>query len=252
MFKHESIETNSAMLIVLTLVAISIGGLVEIVPLHYINETVEDVKDPTTGLDQVRPYTPLEQRGRDIYIREGCYTCHSQMIRPFRDEDLRYGHYSLAAESKYDHPFQWGSKRTGPDLARVGGKYSNDWHVQHLAAPRSVVPESIMPNYPWLSNTELAYADIQDRMIALKRVGVPYSQTKVEYEANVKRFGEEVAKKLDINNAEANLMAQAQAGNYDGNPGSISEMDALVAYLQVLGTMVDFSKFDEDYFIQFR
>ena len=252
MFKHESIETNSGLLIVLTMVAISIGGLVEIVPLHYIQSTVEDVKDPVTGLEQVRPYTPLEQRGRDIYIREGCYTCHSQMIRPFRDENLRYGHYSLAAESKYDHPFQWGSKRTGPDLARVGKKYSNEWHVQHLNAPRSVVPESIMPNYPWLKEAELDYSDLQDRMIALKRVGVPYSQTKVEYEANVKKFGEDVAKKLDINNAENTLLAQVQAGNYDGNPAKVTEMDALVAYLQVLGTMVDFSKFDEDHFIQFR
>ncbi len=252
MFKHESIETNSGLLIVLTMVAISIGGLVEIVPLHYIQSTVEDVKDPVTGLEQVRPYTPLEQRGRDIYIREGCYTCHSQMIRPFRDENLRYGHYSLAAESKYDHPFQWGSKRTGPDLARVGKKYSNEWHVQHLNAPRSVVPESIMPNYPWLKEAELDYSDLQDRMIALKRVGVPYSQTKVEYEANVKKFGEDIAKKLDINNAENTLLAQVQAGNYDGNPAKVTEMDALVAYLQVLGTMVDFSKFDEDHFIQFR
>jgi cytochrome c oxidase cbb3-type subunit 2 len=252
MFKHESIETNSGMLIVLTMVAISIGGLVEIVPLHYLEGTVEDVKDPTTNLDVIRPYTPLEQRGRDIYVREGCYTCHSQMIRPFRDEDLRYGHYSLAAESKYDHPFQWGSKRTGPDLARVGGKYSNEWHVQHLEGPRSVVPESIMPNYPWLKETKLDYSDVQDRMIALKRVGVPYSQTKVEYDTNVKKFGEETAKKLDINTAESTLLAQAQAGNYDGDPSSVSEMDALIAYLQVLGTMVDFSKFDEDHFIQFR
>jgi cytochrome c oxidase cbb3-type subunit 2 len=252
MFKHESIETNSGMLIVLTMVAISIGGLVEIVPLHYLSNTVEEVNDPATGVEMVRPYTPLEQRGRDIYIREGCYTCHSQMIRPFRDEDLRYGHYSLAAESKYDHPFQWGSKRTGPDLARVGHKYSNEWHVQHLDAPRSVVPESIMPNYPWLAKTELDYSDIQDRMIALKRVGVPYSQTKTEYDLNVKKFGEEVAQKLDINAAENNLVAQAQAGNYDGNLSNISEMDALVSYLQVLGTMVDFSKFDEDHFIQFR
>ncbi len=252
MFKHESIETNSGLLIVLTLVAISIGGLVEIVPLHYINSTVEEVKDPVTGLEVIRPYTPLEQRGRDLYIREGCYTCHSQMIRPFRDEDLRYGHYSLAAESKYDHPFQWGSKRTGPDLARVGKKYSNEWHVQHLKAPRSVVPESIMPNYPWLLESELDYSDLKDRMIALKRVGVPYSQTKVEYEANVKKFGEETAKKLDINNAENVMLDQAKQGNYDGNPDKLTEMDALVAYLQVLGTMVDFSKFDEDHFIQFR
>ena len=252
MFKHESIETNSGLLIVLTLVAISIGGLVEIVPLHYINSTVEEVKDPVTGLEVIRPYTPLEQRGRDLYIREGCYTCHSQMIRPFRDEDLRYGHYSLAAESKYDHPFQWGSKRTGPDLARVGKKYSNEWHVQHLKAPRSVVPESIMPNYPWLLESELDYSDLKDRMIALKRVGVPYSQTKVEYDANVKKFGEETAKKLDINNAENVMLDQAKQGNYDGNPDKLTEMDALVAYLQVLGTMVDFSKFDEDHFIQFR
>jgi cytochrome c oxidase cbb3-type subunit 2 len=174
------------------------------------------------------------------------------MIRPFRDENLRYGHYSLAAESKYDHPFQWGSKRTGPDLARVGGKYSNEWQVQHLTAPRSVVPESIMPNYPWLKETPLDLSDLSQRLVALKRVGVPYSQTKVEYEANVKKFGEDVAKKLDINQAETNLIAQAQAGNYDGNPTNVSEMDALVSYLQVLGTMVDFKKFDEDYFIQFR
>ncbi|MFZ1388125.1 MAG: cytochrome-c oxidase, cbb3-type subunit II [Thiolinea sp.] len=263
MLKHESIETNSGLLIVLTLVAISIGGLVEIVPLHYIDSTIEDVKDPTTGVEMVRPYSPLELRGRDIYIREGCYTCHSQMIRPFRDEDLRYGHYSLAAESKYDHPFQWGSKRTGPDLARVGAKYSNAWHTQHLLAPRSVVPESIMPNYPWLLETELDYSDVAERMIALKKVGVPYTLTKDEYAGwtdeqgqkhpgTVERFGEQVANTLDINRAEDNLLAQAKAGNYDGDPSSISEMDALVAYLQVLGTMVDFSKFDEDYFIQFR
>ncbi|MEZ5538027.1 MAG: cytochrome-c oxidase, cbb3-type subunit II [Thiolinea sp.] len=252
MFKHESIETNSALLIVLTLVAISIGGLVEIIPLHYINDTIEDVRDPDTGHEMVRPYTPLELRGFDIYKREGCYLCHSQMIRPFRDEDLRYGHYSLAAESKYDHPFQWGSKRTGPDLARVGGKYSDEWHVQHLIAPRSVVPESIMPNYPWLAENELKFSDIQDRMIALKKVGVPYSKTTAEYEMNVERFGEAVAKKLDINMAEQNLIAQASEGDYDGNISKITEMEALVAYLQVLGTMVDFSKFDEDHFIQFR
>jgi len=263
MLKHESIETNSGLLIILTLVAISIGGLVEIVPLHYIDSTIEDVKDPQTGLEMVRPYSPLELRGRDIYLREGCYTCHSQMIRPFRDEDLRYGHYSLAAESKYDHPFQWGSKRTGPDLARVGGKYSNAWHAQHLMAPRSVVPESIMPNYPWLAKTELDYSDVGDRMIALKKVGVPYTLTKDEYEGwtddkgqkhpgTVARFGDKVASVLDINRAEDNLLAQAKAGNYDGDPSSISELDALIAYLQVLGTMVDFSKFDEDYFIQFR
>lgn len=245
MIKHESIETNIGLLIVLSLLAMGIGGLVEIVPLFYINGTIEKVEG-------VRPYTPLEQRGRDIYIREGCYTCHSQMIRPFRDEDLRYGHYSLAAESQFDHPFQWGSKRTGPDLARVGGKYSNEWHVQHLIAPRSVVPESIMPNYPWLLQNELKYADIANRMRALKKVGVPYSETDAEFKANVERFGESVAVQLDINHAEKNLVEQAQRGNYDGVPGRLTEMDALVAYLQMLGTLVDFSKYDEGYFAEFR
>ncbi len=245
MFKHETIETNSALMIVLALVAMGIGGLVEIVPLHYINDTVEKV-------DGVRPYSPLELRGRDIYQREGCFLCHSQMIRPFRDEALRYGHYSLAAESQYDHPFQWGSKRTGPDLARVGGKYSNEWHVQHLKAPRSVVPESIMPNYPWLLENDLQYLDVGDRMRALKKVGVPYSLTKEEYDANVEKFGEEVAKMLDINRAEENLLAEAQADNFDGNPNRLTEMDALVAYLQMLGTLVDFNKYDEGYFVEFR
>lgn len=251
MMKHESVETNAALLIVLTLVAISIGGLVEIVPLFHIEGTVEDVKN-ADGKDAVRPYTPLEQLGRDIYTREGCYTCHSQMIRPFRDEALRYGHYSLAAESQYDHPFQWGSKRTGPDLARLGDKYSNSWHVKHLIAPRSVVPESIMPNYPWLMEADLDYADVQAKLATLKKVGVPYSLTQEEYAANVEKFGEDVAKKLDINQAETNLMAQAEKGNYDGEPGRLTEMDALVAYLQVLGTMVDFSKHDEAEFVKFR
>jgi cytochrome c oxidase cbb3-type subunit 2 len=251
MMKHESIETNAGLLIVLTLFVISIGGLVEIVPLFYINDTVEDVKT-AEGYDAVRPYTPLEQSGRDIYIREGCFLCHSQMIRPFRDEALRYGHYSLAAESKYGHPFQWGSKRTGPDLARVGGKYSNDWHVQHMKAPRSVVPESIMPNYPWLLENELKYSGIADNLKALKMTGVPYSLSQEEYDANVARFGADVAATLDINNAEANLMAQAEKGNFDGNPSKLTEMDALVAYLQVLGTMVDFNQYDESYFVNFR
>lgn len=242
---HESIEINAGLMIALTLIAISIGGLVEIVPLYYIEDTIEKV-------DGVRPYTPLEQRGRDIYIREGCYTCHSQMIRPFRDELMRYGHYSLAAESKYDHPFQWGSKRTGPDLARVGRKYSNAWHVQHLNNPRDVVPESIMPNYPWLLDTELDYADVADRMRALKTVGVPYSETEEEYVANVEKFGEAFAEQYDINNAERSLLAQAQSENWDGDRTRLTEMDAMVAYLQVLGTMVDFSKYDEGYFAEFR
>ncbi len=245
MIKHESIETNAGLLIALTMVVVSIGGLVEIVPLFFIEETIEQVEG-------VRPYTPLELRGRDIYQREGCYLCHSQMIRPFRDEMLRYGHYSLAAESQYDHPFQWGSKRTGPDLARVGNKYSNEWHVAHLIKPTSVVPESIMPNYPWLQETDLPYADIQDRMRALKVTGVPYSETQEEYDANVAKFGADVAKKLDILYAEENLLLQAQIGNYDGQQDRLTEMDALVAYLQVLGTMVDFSKYDEGYFVEFR
>ena len=251
MLKHESIETNAGLLIILTLVAIGIGGLVEIVPLFYIDGTVEKVQT-ADGKDAVRPYTPLELRGRDIYIKEGCYNCHSQMIRPFRDEALRYGHYSLAAESQYDHPFQWGSKRTGPDLARVGGKYSNGWHVKHLNKPTSVVPTSIMPNYPWLLENDLAYGDIKERMHALKKVGVPYSLTQVEYDANVAKFGAKVADTLDINNADANLLAQAQAMNTDGIASRITEMEALVAYLQVLGTMVDFKAHDEHEFIQFR
>ena len=248
--KHETIETNAGWLIFLTLIVISIGGLVEIVPLYFIDDTIETVK--VAGKDSVRPYTPLELRGRDIYQREGCYLCHSQMIRPFRDEALRYGHYSLAAESQFDHPFQWGSKRTGPDLARVGKKYSNQWHTQHLLAPRSVVPESIMPNYPWLLKNKLAYKDIAGRLRALKMVGVPYSITEAEYQANVKRYGKDVAEMLDINQAEKNLLVQAQSGNYDGNKDDITEMDAIVAYLQVLGTMVDFKKFEDGHFTRFR
>ena len=251
MIKHESIETNAGLLIVLTLIVISIGGLVEIVPLFFIDETIEQVKKPD-GKDAIRPFTPLESRGRDIYIREGCYLCHSQMIRPFRDEILRYGHYSLAAESQYDHPFQWGSKRTGPDLARVGKKYSNQWHVQHLVAPRSVVPESIMPNYPWLLDNELDYSDIADRMRALKLTGVPYSESEEEFLANVETYGESIATQLDIHNAEQSLLAQAQSEDWDGDRTRLTEMDALVAYLQVLGTMVDFSKYDEGYFAEFR
>jgi cytochrome c oxidase cbb3-type subunit 2 len=243
--RHEQIETNSGLMLLLILVVISIGGLVEIVPLFYINETVEKVEG-------VRPYTPLEQRGRDIYIREGCYLCHSQQIRPFRDEWLRYGHYSLAAESQYDHPFQWGSKRTGPDLARVGSKYSNQWHVQHLKAPRSVVPQSIMPNYPWLLTTDLDYSDVADRMRALRATGVPYSVTQQEYDANVKKFGQTVADQLDISKAQDNLLKEARDKNFDGIPSRVTEMEALVAYLQSLGTMVDFTKYDEGYFTQFR
>jgi len=243
--KHDKIEKNLGLLMLFTMVVISIGGLVEIVPLFHINDTIEKVEG-------VRPYTPLELRGRDIYQREGCYLCHSQMIRPFRDEQLRYGHYSLAAESQYDHPFQWGSKRTGPDLARVGEKYSNEWQVQHLVAPRSVVPESIMPNYPWLLENDLDYSDIADRLRALKKVGVPYSESKAEYDANVEQFGAEMADMLDIQKAQENLIKQAQNGNYDGDTARITEMEAMVAYLQMLGTLVDFSQYDEGHFVQFR
>ena len=244
-FKHEWIETNIGLLLVLTMLAISVGGMVEIAPLFFIKSTIEKV-------DGVRPYTPLELRGRDIYQREGCYLCHSQMIRPFRDEALRYGHYSLAAESQYDHPFQWGSKRTGPDLARVGKKYSNEWQVAHLVSPRSMVPQSVMPNFPWLLTTPLKTSDITERMIALRKVGVPYSLNKQEYDANVKKFGVETAKMLNIADARKNLIAQAQQENYDGDRSNISEMDALVAYLQVLGTMVDFRKYDDDAFVKYR
>ena len=243
--RHEHIEINSGLLILFILVVVSIGGLVEIVPLFYINETVEKVEG-------VRPYTPLEQLGRSIYQREGCYLCHSQQIRPFRDEWLRYGHYSLAAESKYDHPFQWGSKRTGPDLARVGNKYSNQWHVQHLVAPRSVVPESIMPNYPWLLENDLDYENIDSHLWSLRMVGVPYSANPQEYQRNVANYGEEVARMLDIDSARENLEAQARQYDYDGLPERITEMEALVAYLQVLGTMVDFTQYEEGHFVEFR
>jgi cytochrome c oxidase cbb3-type subunit 2 len=248
---HGKIEKNLGLMLVLTMFAISIGGLVEIVPLFFIKGTIEDVRTPE-GIKMVRPYSPLEQRGRDIYIREGCYLCHSQMIRPFRDEAMRYGHYSLAAESQYDHPFQWGSKRTGPDLARVGKKYSNEWQVQHLIAPRSMVPESVMPNYPWLLTNALDTSDVADRMKSLRTTGVPYSINKAEYDNNVKEFGADVAKALHIPDAQKNLVEQAQTGKYDGNAADVTEMDALVAYLQVLGTMVDFSKLDNDNFVKFR
>ena len=226
---HKKLEKNVTLLGAATLLVVAIGGIVEIAPLFWIDNTIEKVEG-------MRPYTPLEQAGRNIYIREGCYTCHSQMIRPFRDEVERYGHYSLAAESMYDHPFQWGSKRTGPDLARVGGRYSDAWHVQHLKAPRSVVPESIMPTYAFLSETPLEVADVAGNLSALRNVGVPYSDK-------------------DIAAAEADLMAQAnpeadagdlatrypkaQIRDFDGDPTRVTEMDALVAYLQMLGTLVD-------------
>ncbi|MBA4083190.1 MAG: cytochrome-c oxidase, cbb3-type subunit II, partial [Erythrobacter sp.] len=174
---HKKLERNVTLLAALTLGVVAIGGIVEIAPLFWIDNTIEKVEG-------MRPYTPLEQAGRDIYIREGCYVCHSQMIRPFRDEVERYGHYSLAAESMYDHPFQWGSKRTGPDLARVGGRYSDAWHVQHLKAPREVVPESIMPSYAFLAETPLKVPDVAANLTALRHVGVPYSDKDIAAAAN--------------------------------------------------------------------
>jgi len=198
-FSHGSIETNNGLMIVLILIVLLFGGLVEIVPLFFQKSTTQ----PVEGL---KPYTALQLAGRDIYTREGCYNCHSQMIRPFRAETLRYGHYSLAGEFVYDHPFQWGSKRTGPDLHRVGGKYSDQWQITHLNNPRDLVPESIMPAYPWLMTAPVDAATLPAHLAALRKVGVPYTDA-------------------DIAGA-----TQAVAGK--------TEMDALVAYLQVLGTLV--------------
>ena len=227
---HAKIETNVILLMVGILLTVIIGGLVEVLPLFTITETIEKV-------DGVRPYSPLEQAGRDIYVREGCYLCHSQMIRPFRDEVERYGHYSLAAESMYDHPFQWGSKRTGPDLARIGGKYTNDWHVRHLNNPRDVVPESIMPGYKFL-HRPLVADDVVAKMKTLRVVGVPYTDDDI---ANAK--ADLVAQATDGANTDALLQRypKASVGKKDKTSEQVTEMDALVAYLQVLGTMVDFS-----------
>jgi cytochrome c oxidase cbb3-type subunit 2 len=206
-----------------------IGGLVEIAPLFWIDNTIEKV-------DGMRPYTPLEQAGRDIYVREGCYTCHSQMIRPFRDEVERYGHYSLAAESMYDHPFQWGSKRTGPDLARVGNRYSDEWHVQHLVEPRSVVPESVMPTYAFLQDTDLKKPDIAANLTALRRTGVPYTDRDIQQaEADLRAQADPEADAGDLEER----YPKVQIRDFDGNPDRLTEMDALVAYLQMLGTLVD-------------
>jgi cytochrome c oxidase cbb3-type subunit 2 len=213
---------------VLSLLAVTVGGIIEIVPLFTIETTVEQVKG-------VRPYSPLELRGRDIYVREGCYLCHSQQVRALRDDVARYGHYSIAAESMYDHPFQWGSKRIGPDLARVGGKYSDEWMYAHLEYPRRLVPESLMPDFAFLAKTPLETRDVAARMRTNIDVGVPYT-------------------KADLTNAEADLVAQANPAadhtalekRYPGahvvpGNGPPTELDALVAYLQVLGTMVHFA-----------
>lgn len=232
--RHQVLEKNSILLIIGVLIVISIGGLVEIVPLFYLKSTIEKVEG-------VRPYTPLELAGRNIYVREGCYLCHSQMVRPMRDEIERYGHYSLAAESQYDRPFQWGSKRTGPDLARVGGKYSDEWHVAHLVNPRQVVPASIMPGYPFL-RTPISGERIADDLKVLTLEGVPYTEEAVQ---NAQAdFNAQVNPDGDV---EAFLARYPKAvvRDFDGDPSQITEMDALVAYLQVLGTMVDFSIYDD-------
>ena len=233
--KHELFEKNIMIMIIGILLVIPIGGLVQIAPLYFVESTIEKVKG-------MRPYTPLEQAGRDIYIREGCYLCHSQMVRTLRDEVERYGHYSLAAESMYDHPFQWGSKRTGPDLARVGGKYSDQWHAEHMVNPRKVVPESVMPNYPWLAQRTLDSSDIQTKMKTLKMVGVPYTPEQL---TNAKADLE--AQTNPDSKAAKDFVARypkAKVAKYDGKPGRVTELDAVIAYLQVLGTMVDFATFD--------
>lgn len=230
-FRHEIIEKNVILMAVLTLITISIGGLVQIVPLFTIETTIERVEG-------VRPYSPLELMGRNIYIREGCYVCHSQQVRPFKDENERYGHYSLAAESLYDHPFQWGSKRTGPDLARVGGKYSNEWHVAHLVDPQSVVPESVMPPYAFLVQRSLRYDDIAEHLKTNRVVGVPYSDEMI---ASARADLEAQANPDADSAALLRRYPKAVVGDFDGNPQRVTEMDALVAYLQMLGTLVKFT-----------
>ncbi|WP_350333943.1 cytochrome-c oxidase, cbb3-type subunit II [Coralliovum pocilloporae] len=234
--KHKILEKNSILLLVGILIVVAIGGLVEIAPLFYLKSTIEKVEG-------MRPYTPLELAGRNIYIREGCYTCHSQMVRPMRDEVERYGHFSLAAESMYDHPFQWGSKRTGPDLARVGGKYSDEWHREHLINPRAVVPESIMPGYPFLMEAKLSDRLITDDLKANLAIGVPYTEDQIASARQDLR----AQANPDDDNVDAFLerYPNATVGDYDNKPGELTEMDALVAYLQVLGTLVDFSIYDD-------
>ncbi|MFC0245073.1 cytochrome-c oxidase, cbb3-type subunit II [Falsochrobactrum ovis] len=233
--KHSKLEKNATLLLIASLAVVTIGGIVEIAPLFYLENTIEKVEG-------MRPYSPLELAGRDIYIREGCYVCHSQMIRPFRDEVERYGHYSLAAESMYDHSFQWGSKRTGPDLARVGGRYSNEWHVQHLISPRDVVPESIMPSYGFLLNRPLNITNIAANLEANVKVGVPYTPEMIENA--VEDLKAQATPDADTSELEARY-PKARVGDFDGNPDMISEMDALIAYLQMLGTLVDFSTYDQ-------
>ncbi len=230
--KHATIERNTILLSVLTLLTVAIGGLVEIVPLFTIETTIERVQG-------MRPYSPLELAGRNIYIREGCYVCHSQQIRPLRDEVERYGHYSLAAESMYDHPFQWGSKRTGPDLARIGGKYSNEWHAAHMIDPRAVVPQSIMPAYAFLAEKPLDGKDIAEHLKALRVVGVPYSDEMI---AQARSDLEAQATPDADTEALLARYPKAAVGDFDGDQKRITEMDAVIAYLQMLGGLVEFDR----------
>lgn len=233
---HGAVERNASLLLVGSLLVVSIGGIVEIAPLFYLENTIEKVEG-------MRPYTPLELAGRDIYIREGCYTCHSQMIRPFRDEVERFGHYSLAAESMYDHPFQWGSKRTGPDLARVGDRYSNEWHIRHLVDPRSVVRESVMPTYAFMLNTPLESHLISSALKANAMVGVPYDESMIENA--LADLNAQANPDLDSSGLESRYN-KVRIEDYDGNPEMVSEMDAMIAYLQMLGTLVDFSTYEPE------
>jgi cytochrome c oxidase cbb3-type subunit 2 len=231
--KHAIFEKNSIVLVIGVLIVIAIGGLVEITPLFYLKSTIEKVSG-------IRPYTPLELAGRNIYVREGCCNCHSQMIRALRDEVERYGHYSLAAESMYDRPFQWGSKRTGPDLARVGGKYSDDWHRDHLNEPKAVVPGTVMPAYPWLAKTELDFKHIADDLKVQSTLGVPYTPEMIDNALTDVRAQTNSDDSSDLTKRYANV----QARDFDGNPNMISEADALIAYLQMLGTTVNFRLYD--------
>lgn len=228
---HYNLERHSIGLVIGIIIVASIGGLVEIAPLFTIDETVEEDPD-------MRVYTPLELAGRDIYISEGCYACHSQMIRTLRDEVERYGPYSLAVESQYDHPMLWGSKRTGPDLARVGGKYSDAWHVAHLDDPRNVVPQSVMPSYSWLSRNELNMEDLDQHLAAMQKVGVPYSEEMIE-NAPDDAYAQANPNSSRVEGLSERYGEDTNIRSFDGNPERVTEMDALVAYLQILGRLTD-------------
>ena len=236
--KHEVLEKNSILLALGIVVVVLVAGLVEIVPLYYVKGTIEKV-------DGMRPYTPLELAGRDVYVREGCYLCHTQMVRPFRDEVERYGHYSLAAESMYDHPFQWGSKRTGPDLARVGNKYSDKWHRDHMINPRQIVPQSVMPGYPFLAKAEINPTHYGDNLWANAFGGrVPYTEDMIKNAA-----ADLKAQAGDPDSDEAAALQKRYGGkinvrDFDGDPKKVTELDALIAYMQMLGTLVDFKTYN--------